>query len=61
MGYRKTTNIIDTAERLDRAELDELAFSGWRLERVIERVSRAGNGYLTYQFNRAGEMERQSA
>jgi hypothetical protein len=61
MGYRKTTNIIDTAERLDRAELDELAFSGWRLERVIERVSRAGNGYLTYTFTRQDEPARRTA
>jgi hypothetical protein len=53
MRYQqKTTRTIDTAAALDRAELDELAFSGWRLERVIEKTSRAGNQYLTYTFTR---------
>jgi hypothetical protein len=52
---------IDIAERLDRVEIDSLAFDGWVLSRVIEKVSRAGNGYLSYRFTRATEPARRSA
>jgi hypothetical protein len=53
---RKTHKIIDIAVSLDRAELEELAFTGWLLDRVIERVSKAGHGYLTYTFIRQSEV-----
>jgi hypothetical protein len=49
---RPTTRILDVAERMDRAELEEIEFAGWKLDRVIPKTSRAGRQFYSYEFTR---------
>jgi hypothetical protein len=58
---RKTHRTIDTAERLQRDELESIEFDGWVLSRVIDMTSKAGRPYVRYKFNRAAEPARRSA